>query len=145
MQYDHWKYRGVLPTSYGSITALEFDCEQELLWMGDTFGYISSYAPQQPFSEALAWTTYSSFRGCKDTCIALSTIATASGGLVCSGYTSALRIHKRGGISVTRHDISTSVLKRVFAVQADPTNQCVFVAGEAPSPTITLPSFGGYL
>ena len=135
MSVTPWKYRGATSVHYGSISALEFDPEVELLWVCDSFGTVASFYCSNPNAEELSWHTYCNLRCFPDShpgCAGIRFVNNGLETLAAVGAANRFTIMKRGGASVVRQEIPAQLQRRVTLFDVDYMRSGLVFAGDSP-------------
>jgi hypothetical protein len=134
-----WRFRGAANAAFSGVTAIEFDRTCELLWLGDAFGHVTSFAlsAQSAASsqEEVAWSTYSSFRPFVDTpCQHIQFLHdnTNNDSLIAMATSNKIRVTKRGGVTVLNYDVPATLQRRIGFFQTDYRSGAMYLAGETP-------------
>lgn len=126
-----WRFRGAANAAFGGITALEFDRTCDLLWLGDSYGNIMSFAPVQPATEEVGWSTYSAFRPFGEVaCQHIQFLNNGQETLVAFAANNRLRVTKRGGTTVLNSEIPNHIQRRITYFQTDFKSGAMYVAGD---------------
>lgn len=91
-----WKFRGGAAASMAPITAIEFDPKVELLWVGDSYGTLTSFKVQ-PRGETTDWSVYSSFSASNRPAGGIFFLNIGVDGMVTVADREGVRGFKRGG------------------------------------------------
>ncbi|CUG94412.1 cysteine clan family c19 ubiquitin hydrolase, putative [Bodo saltans] len=130
-----WRFRGAANAAFSGVTAIEFDRTCELLWLGDAFGHVTSFALSTPSAttssqDEIAWSTYSSFRPFVDT--PCQHIQFLHDSLIAMATNNKIRVTKRGGVTVLNYDAPTALQRRIGFFQTDYDGGAMYLAGETP-------------
>jgi PAB-dependent poly(A)-specific ribonuclease subunit 2 len=135
MSVTPWKYRGATSVHYGSIAAIEFDPELELLWVCDSFGTVASFYCINAVAEELGWQTYCNLRCFPDSHPGCTGIRFVNNGVetlaaVCAA--NRFSIMKRGGANVVRQEVPAALQRRVTLFDVDYMRSGLVLAGDSP-------------
>ena len=131
-----WRARGMTTTSYGAITAATFDHEEELLWVGDSYGYAMGFSASLPCQELVGWHAYSSFHSFREPCVDL----VSANSLLYSCGPSTIRLSRRGGACVGKVQVKNTVQRKLTQLQPmHGPNAGIVFAGETPGTFLVHP------